>query len=130
MAPAWSSLEDIPRLSSGMLLHSHGHHNNNNSSSSKTEKNTPKKAMKRYRKISVSDQHLELRNNTEIVPNFLQLSLASGHREGSSSNRSDMDGSGFTQIGVRLGSRRMSLGTVLERRERKNGSAGIFRDQR
>ena len=130
-APPWSSLEDIPRLSSGMLLHSSSCGNNNNNS--KTEKVSPKKTLNAYRKISVSDQHLEFRSNPGIVPNFLQLSSASSYRESCSyrevSKRSELNGSGFSQSD-RLGSRRMSLGTVLERRDRKNGVAGLLKYER
>ena len=102
---------------------------NNNNNNSKLDKSS-KKTLNNFRKISVSDQHLELRNKPDIVPNFLQLSSAASFRESSSSKRSDLNGSGFSQIGSRIGSRRLSLGAVLERRDRKNGVAGLLPYQR
>jgi hypothetical protein len=105
-----------------MLLH------NNNSKTDKTQL-LSKKTWNSYRKISVSDQHLEYRNNPDIVPRFLQLSSTSCYREGSSSKRSEINGSGFSQ-GGRLGGRRMSLGSVLERRDRKNGVAALSKYDR
>ena len=129
-APPWSSLEDIPRLSSGMLLQSSSCNNNNNNNKNQF---SPKKTLNTYRKISISDTHLEFRNNPENVPNFLQLSSASSYREGCSyrelSKRSELSGSGFSQSD-RLGLRRMSLGTVLERRDRKNGVVGLVKYDR
>ena len=101
---------------------------NNNENEAEKTKLPAKKSWGSYRKISVSDHHLELRNNPWVVPNFLQLSSASSYREGS--NPKALNGSGFTQMGSRIGSRRMSLGNVLERRDRKNGVAGISKCDR
>lgn len=55
--PAWSSLEDIPRLSSGMLV-----------DHEKLKKPVKKaKQMKtNYRKISLSDQHLDAREHEDF----------------------------------------------------------------